>query len=237
MEPMTSTENAASIEMQEQLSALVDGELDEPTLAQLLAHMDEHDGMLCVHQSWQIYHVIGTAMRQPSGVEHVGSLDFLQRLNAQLAQEQPLSAPVLPPVHVSVASVAKPVQMPQREAANQSVFRWKMVAGVASLAVVSLLGWNLIGSVPAGGGVQQLAFNAAVPTSTAKQTLVQMPVTVGQNASVMLRDPRLDELLAARGQIGGAANLQMPASFLRNATFAEEKQFRSNCADKTSRQC
>ena len=34
----------------------------------------------------------------------------------------------------------------------------------------------------------------------------------------MLRDPRLDELLAAHRQLGGAA-LQMPSGFLRNATF------------------
>jgi sigma-E factor negative regulatory protein RseA len=35
----------------------------------------------------------------------------------------------------------------------------------------------------------------------------------------MLRDPRLDELLAAHKQYGGASALQMPAGFLRNATF------------------
>ena len=42
----------------------------------------------------------------------------------------------------------------------------------------------------------------------------------GPNAqTVMLRDPRLDELLAAHPQYSSAANLQMPASFLRNASF------------------
>ena len=42
----------------------------------------------------------------------------------------------------------------------------------------------------------------------------------GPNAqTVMLRDSRLDELLAAHPQYSSAANLQMPASFLRNASF------------------
>ncbi len=37
----------------------------------------------------------------------------------------------------------------------------------------------------------------------------------------MIRDPRLDELLAAHRQLGNSTSaLQMPAGFLRNATFA-----------------
>ena len=40
---------------------------------------------------------------------------------------------------------------------------------------------------------------------------------------VMLRDPRLDELVAAHRHYHGANNLQMPAGFLRNATFASQQ--------------
>jgi sigma-E factor negative regulatory protein RseA len=36
---------------------------------------------------------------------------------------------------------------------------------------------------------------------------------------VMIRNPKLDELLAAHQQLGGAGALQMPASFVRQATF------------------
>ncbi|MCY1556167.1 hypothetical protein D9M68_928950 [compost metagenome] len=43
-------------------------------------------------------------------------------------------------------------------------------------------------------------------------------VLVGSgNPQVMLRDPRLDQLLEAHQQAGGAS--QMPSGFLRNATF------------------
>ena len=48
----------------------------------------------------------------------------------------------------------------------------------------------------------------------------QTRVAVGNGApQVMLRDARLDELLAAHQQAGGAS--QMPSGFLRNATFEE----------------
>ena len=38
-------------------------------------------------------------------------------------------------------------------------------------------------------------------------------------ASLMIRDPHLDELLAAHRQFGGTSALQAPAGFLRNAAF------------------
>jgi sigma-E factor negative regulatory protein RseA len=40
----------------------------------------------------------------------------------------------------------------------------------------------------------------------------------------MIRDPRLDALLAAHRQFGGTSALQMPSGFLRNATFEESSR-------------
>ena len=44
-------------------------------------------------------------------------------------------------------------------------------------------------------------------------------VVDAEGQQVMIRDPRLDELLAAHKQFGSTSTLQMPAGFLRNATF------------------
>jgi sigma-E factor negative regulatory protein RseA len=44
-------------------------------------------------------------------------------------------------------------------------------------------------------------------------------VAGNEGQQVMIRDPRLDELLAAHKQFGSTSALQMPAGFLRNATF------------------
>ncbi|MEK9803379.1 MAG: anti-anti-sigma factor, partial [Curvibacter sp.] len=45
------------------------------------------------------------------------------------------------------------------------------------------------------------------------------PAQAPAEASVMIRDARLDQLIAAHQQQGGSSALQMPAGFLRNATF------------------
>jgi sigma-E factor negative regulatory protein RseA len=56
------------------------------------------------------------------------------------------------------------------------------------------------------------------PATPVAGTVTPTRVLVGSgNPQVMLRDPRLDQLLEAHQQAGGAS--QMPSGFLRNATF------------------
>ncbi|MCS4292066.1 sigma-E factor negative regulatory protein RseA [Comamonas sp. BIGb0152] len=237
----------------EQLSAWIDGELDEQTLSQLLAELpDLADDQAC-YASVQSYQVIGDAMRSAHS-PCSDSLAFLDALNARIALEPPLMtqgqpAPgVVAVPAVSTAATAASVAG-SAEAANHSVFRWKMVAGFATVAAVAMVGWNSMGllSGGAGGNAQQQLASAATPQVLASaastrpaaanaQGFIEQQVTVGQNSTIMLRDPRLDEVLAARGQIGVTANLQMPAGFLRNATFNAEKRT-GGCADKASRLC
>ena len=70
----------------------------------------------------------------------------------------------------------------------------------------------MLGGFNAVSGQPQLAL---VPAQPAQATLA----SAGNEPQVMIRDPRLDELLAAHKQFGGTSALQMPAGFLRNATF------------------
>jgi sigma-E factor negative regulatory protein RseA len=138
------------------------------------------------------------------------------------------------PMPVPVAApVVLPVQR-RAEAANEPVFRWKLVAGAASLMAVAAISWTLVGNgtaVPQGGAQlasvqqqQQPAVNSVLAAAAvnspqpASNTLTPTRVIVGNgNPQVMLRDPRLDQLLEAHQQAGGAS--QMPSGFLRNATF------------------
>ena len=97
--------------------------------------------------------------------------------------------------------------------------------GTAELAQLNL------GSVVATTAATPAALYQASPVARDAQARSDLPLgeqaqssTVvavqGPNAqTVMLRDSRLDELLAAHPQYSSAANLQMPASFLRNASF------------------
>jgi sigma-E factor negative regulatory protein RseA len=93
------------------------------------------------------------------------------------------------------------------QAANDGTFRWKLVAGFASVAALAAVGWSVVGTMGARNEQPQLA---AVPAGT---------VLAESERGVMIRDARLDEFLAAHRQLGGASALQMPAGFLRNATF------------------
>ena len=62
-----------------------------------------------------------------------------------------------------------------------------------------------------------LAQSAERPAAAPAAPVVAVADAEGQQ--VMIRDPRLDELLAAHKQFGSTSALQMPAGFLRNATF------------------
>lgn len=201
----------------EQVSALADGHLRDDEFAQVI-------GKICVDEelraTWQTYHLVGDVLRSGGHAACSDTSSFLSRLQGRLAAE-PVS-----PAFVAVPSDAKPLRPRNIEAANEPVFRWKLVAGAASLAAAAAIGWNWVGvggARPAGVQLaQQQAPAAVVATANvaqqAAQTLVPTRVLVGSgNPQVMLRDPRLDQLLEAHQQVGGAS--QLPSGFLRNATF------------------
>lgn len=186
------------------MSAFVDNELSPSELDALLEeYADEADA----RANWQAYHLIGDVLRGASGVtvsarpapEFVAAV--CERLRAEPVAHEPLSTP-LPHVRAP--------------AANDSVFRWKLVAGAASLAAVVAVSWTLIGAagVPPTSAGSQLALNSG-PSAQPQTDAVVVQTAQGQ----VLRDVRLEELLAEHRQYGGMSALQMPAGFLRNATY------------------
>lgn len=176
---------------QEMISALADGQLAGEELARGVqaAAADPR-----AREAWCAYHVVGEVLR--TGRASAGSSPeaFLARLQARLSEETVTAAPQ--PVAVVRA---------ERQAAND--WQWKLVAGVASVAAVAAIGWNMAG--PLAGGAQQPQLAAAPATAPA----------VAEASAPMIRDPRLDALLAAHRQYGGATALGSTSGFLRNATF------------------
>ena len=135
-------------------------------------------------------------------------LDFLGRLNKRLAQEPgvQVSAGSQGATSVKALRSAAAVAHHRGRASNDGNFRWKLVAGLASLAAVSAIAWNasgLLGPVSS----PQLA------QASSAQVVVSSP------QGPMVRDTRLEELLAAHKQLGAASALREPSGFLRNATF------------------
>lgn len=90
--------------------------------------------------------------------------------------------------------------------ANAPVFRWKVLAGIACSALVAVVG---------GGLWNQSEWGRGDEISKARQIQLQAPLVVAAETPVdpMLRDPRLDELMAAHRQLGGHSALQVPAGF------------------------
>lgn len=198
------------LENRELISDLADGRLDDADAIKLLDQLSSDDDAAV---SWEIYHLSRDVLRGDWGTtadaadgSHGLSSDFMVRLSARLAEEQ--IEPLLP--------VSQPMPATVRaEAANQPLFRWRMAAGLASVVAVAALGWGLIGQQDPAGFGGQVAANGMSP-SAVQAVAVSLP---GDEPAVMLRDPRLDELLAAHKQAAGASALQTPAGFLRNATF------------------
>ena len=184
-----------STQVLEQLSAMADGELvkDEFAIA-LQACLQDDAALAC----WNNYHLIGDALRSPVPVMRGMDAAFLARFNQRLALESSFDTSALEVARVRDTAVP---------ASNEANFRWKMVAGFASLMAVLAVGWNGSGVVTPGFG-PQIAQDAAV-----------QQVVVASSQGPMVRNARLEELLAAHKQLGGSSALQVPSGFLRNATF------------------
>jgi sigma-E factor negative regulatory protein RseA len=202
------------------VSALCDGELDDRSLTALLAECRGSDEPLA---QWHRYQLIGEALRgQPPAPSVRAPRDFLASLNERLDAEQP------PKALVSNA----PVPRERGAAANDSVFRWKLVSGLASVVAVAAVGWTVLGSAPVaptGPVLAQGATNTPATVATAQAAgtgaaSTARPVVVSTPQGKVLRDPALERLLAEHRQHGGMSAFQTSTGFIRNATYDDDSR-------------
>ncbi len=201
----------------ELLSALVDGELAGAELADALkACQRDGDSALA---SWSSYHLIGDVLRSPASGWRAADAQFLARFNQRLQSQLPAQGAKTYTTDLEPAAPkTQPAMMAgadRRTASNDGSFRWKLLAGFASLAAVASVAWNIAG--------------VSSPASTPQLAQVQIPlqqVLVASPQGPVLRDARLEELLAAHRQLGGRYALQEPSGFLRNATFEASRDVR-----------
>jgi sigma-E factor negative regulatory protein RseA len=187
-------------EARELISALADGQLRGDAFARAVdAAVTDPEA----RDAWRTYHVIGDVLRSADLAGGSAPSDFSARLQQRLRQETPPLALHREAVRTSARQ--------RSAAANDSSVRWKLAAGVASVAAVAAIGWN-IGGLGAGTAQPQLA--SAAPAAPGPAAAV-----LATQRGPMLRDPRLDELLAAHRQLAGSPALQTSGGFLRNATF------------------
>lgn len=209
------------------VSAFMDEGVDELTLSAWLASETEADE---VRSTWSTYHLIGDLLREqgaPSGAVSVpsvqASLAFAQRICAVARQADGLAA-VDAAVTASVLAVQAPAPVntasTRDTVANDAVFRWKLVAGLATATAVLGVAWGVGGGELNGTGAV-LARSTNKPAVAAVTLVSQQgaPVWVNTPQGAVLRDSRLDELLQAHRRAGGASALQVPTGFLRSATY------------------
>ena len=190
----------------EALSALADDQaLDAAALDRLLSACAQDPSLM---GAWRDAHWIGERLRSGDQALPPASPVFAASVMQRLAAEAP-------PQASSETAWVEP--RPAVVAANDAVFRWKLVAGVASLAAAVAVVWLVSVGVPATSGGPQLA--QTTPAPTLAQPDASRVTAVVTERGVLLRDPQLDALLAAHRQQGGVSALQMPAGFLRNATY------------------
>lgn len=190
----------------ELVSALVDGELDGHESAQAIAWLQERAD---AQANWHAYHLVGDLMRA-GGAAAVGANDpaFLTKLRQRLEGE-PQIRWLEGFVELAPAASRRNAAGDNRDtdrSANDAGTRWKLAAGFASLSAIAVAAWLL------GAGGRE-------PAGAPQLARVDAPVSA-QQEQVMIRDPRLDQLLAAHRQSAGVSALQMPAGFLRDATYA-----------------
>jgi sigma-E factor negative regulatory protein RseA len=192
------------------LSAFSDSELTLDAAEALFSPGEPRSEILA---RWASYHLIGEVLRQERPVHgSCSASEFLAHFNERLGQERADEAVVVPVPGSVLAHAGMGSRGPL--ATNDAVFRWRLVAGLASLAAVAAVGWGLVGGygtqAPAMGEMAQASPEAA----GAEQTVV-----VHTAQGEVLRDARLQELLSDHRQFGAMSALQMPAGFLRNATY------------------
>jgi sigma-E factor negative regulatory protein RseA len=222
------------------LSALVDGEVLPHELERVLNALTETDPDADLSR-WHSYQVIGDVLRQTAPASATRSpQDFLAGVRAELQKPvAAIDAPLRPagPEAIAQSVLDKaPIRVPI-SAANDAVFRWKLVARFASLAAVMAVSWTQLQTTvenPGGKGAVlaqreapfELASVAAVQPDAPVRAQGLVPaqaapgtVAVQTPQGWVMRDPQLEALMDQHRQHGGMTALQMPTVFLRNATY------------------
>ena len=190
----------------ELVSALADGELRGEEFSRAMELLGKSDKAVAM---WRSYHVTGDVLRGADMVVTGREQAFVARLRVQLDGEAIARVPTGVVEQGLPRLLDGSRHQPPGFAANDPARRWKWLAAAASLVAMAAIGWQLLG------------LDTSVPPSAQLSQVDGAEVNAAQDAAstVMLRDPRLDELMAAHKQFGGTSALQMPSGFLRNATF------------------
>jgi sigma-E factor negative regulatory protein RseA len=161
----------------EQISALMDGELDDAKFIAACAGMKDEAACEC----WATYHLIGDALRQ----EGIAQPGFYDRFSAALAAEPTVLAPAARRAAQDARSLAH-----LTDAVRTRPWHYGM-AVAASLAAVSLVGWFGVQEFSLGPALTEQA--AAASRNGVASIAVNAPATaaLARRATPAALDPYL----------------------------------------------
>lgn len=200
----------------EQISALVDGELDSQQADALLAHLAPSKD----RSDWEIYHQIGDALRSDEATPAL-SPDFSQRLFARLDAEPAILAPR--PARTAAAPAATTIAtlVPKgrfKRFALPGMAAAAAVATVAFLTTPQLMVASRTTAPAVLTAVAPVLTNARLERSTTAVPVAAVSTLPAEPDEVMLRDPRIDDYLFAHQRF--SSSVYSTAQFARSATFA-----------------
>lgn len=214
-------------EARQALSALMDGDADDGTVARACAAWRSE---VHVRADWHTYHVIGDVLRTPDQCPSSrGDAAFVEALRRRLELE-PI---VVAPAPIAAAAPTAAVGNVALAAGRRGGWRAPIAAaaGVAAVAgVVFLMRAGvpdarapLVAAAPAAPPAPAVTAVAAQAPAPLAGTREAAPVVVVRDPR-MLRDERLDRYLDAHRQFAESALSVMPAGTVRGvSTLAPER--------------
>jgi sigma-E factor negative regulatory protein RseA len=209
--------NASATESAEQLSALLDGELDASLVGQACAAWRDSG---VARSTWHAYHLIGDVMRSDDLASVVQrDAAFLDSVRARLSGEAIVLAPQ--------PEQASPVARQYANGTRSHRWSWRAPAAVTA-GFVAVAGVLVVTRGPAPASVDTAAVAPAAVSSiqspvarvampSAAQDIGNEPERLVANGK-LIRDARLDRYIAAHKQFAGSSALGVPSTFLRSAT-------------------
>lgn len=200
----------------EALSAWIDGERapeGAPTSVEALLQSPQAD------ERWALYHWVGDTLREGPSAAGPARTDFVRAVMSGLTRDDAdrttSSLAGAPFDAEGAASGVRTLPRARGEdrAANDATFRWRAVAGVACLVAIGTVVWHLSSVDPTPQGPVLAGVEAG--GTRVEGSVSAAPLT----AATMIRDPRLDELIAQHRQAAGVSAFQNGSGFLRAATY------------------
>ena len=186
----------------EQISVLMDGELDDQQAHQLCGQLKSEDSFEC----WATFHLIGDALRN----ECIVQSGFVQRFSERLALEPTVLAPVAHVLHR--APEPHGFGFPSRAALRSRPWYYGMAAA-ASVAAVGIVGWF---------GAQEFSLGPAISeqagATSAKPAFASI-VTNAKSTAALSRQsqtPALDPYLLVHQEYSPATAMQGVRQYVRS---------------------